>query len=160
MSSLFLCDNFGVLSRRFNTTCLGALYMSLFSEAEKICKFKVVPAEEQVYQIHKGEFIVYSPTPVTVNIRCRNGSVAEKHLKRGVSTIRSFARLHRRIVPTQDRGRLLFRPRQRYSTRRVGLGTDQLHGRQGSGTLVCAGKIEPCQDSRPRFVRAEIYRVP
>ena len=83
MSSLFLCDNFGVLSRRFNTTCLGALYMSLFSEAEKICKFKVVPAEEQVYQIHKGEFIVYSPTPVTVNIRCRNGSVAEKHLKRG-----------------------------------------------------------------------------
>lgn len=83
MGSLFLCDNFGVLSRRFNTTCLGSLYYSLFEQAEKVCKFKVVPAEEQVYQIHKGEFIVYSPTPVTVNIKCRNGTASEKHLKRG-----------------------------------------------------------------------------
>jgi len=83
MGQLFLCDNFGVLSRRFNQTCLGALYMSLFEEAEKICKFKVVPAEEQVYQIHKGEFIVYSPNPVTVNIRCRNGTATEKHLRKG-----------------------------------------------------------------------------
>jgi len=83
MSQLFLCDNFGVLSRRFNQTCLGALYFSMFAEAEKVCKFKVVPAEEQVYQIHKGEFIVYSPHPVTVAIRCRNGTATEKHLKKG-----------------------------------------------------------------------------
>lgn len=83
MGQLFLCDNFGVLSRRFNQTCLGALYFSLFSEAEKLCRFRVVPAEEQVYQVHKGEFVVYSPNPTTVNIRCRNGTASEKHLRKG-----------------------------------------------------------------------------
>lgn len=77
MGQTFMC---GVLSRRLNSTCLGALYFSQFQEAERICKFRVVPAEEQVYQVPSGKFIVYWPKPVTVNIKCQNGTFGEKHL--------------------------------------------------------------------------------
>lgn len=87
MNQLFMCDNFGVMSRKFNTTCLGALYMSMFDIATEVCKFKVAPAEELAYQIRKGEFVVYVPQASTINIVCRNGTHAEQHLKKGSQTI-------------------------------------------------------------------------
>ena len=87
INQLFMCDNFGVLSKKFNTTCLGALYYSLFDDAQRICKFKVVTAEEQAYQIRKGEFVVYLPKASTINISCRNGTQAEQHLRKGSQTI-------------------------------------------------------------------------
>lgn len=87
INQIFMCDSFGVLSKRLNNTCLGALYFSMFSEAQKICKFKVVPAEEQAYQIRKGEFVVYLPQASTINILCRNGTHAELHLRKGSQTV-------------------------------------------------------------------------
>ena len=87
MNQFFMCDNFGVMSKRLNDTCLGALYFSKFAEAQKICKFKVAQAEELAYQIRKGEFIVYVPEPATIDIKCRNGTYSEKHLKRGSQTV-------------------------------------------------------------------------
>ena len=83
MNQLFLCDNFGVMSKKFNTTCLGALYYSMFDEAQKICNFRVVPAEENAYQIRKGEFIVTLPQASTINVVCQNGTHSEIHLKQG-----------------------------------------------------------------------------
>jgi hypothetical protein len=83
INQLFMCDNFGVLSREFNNSCIACLYMSMFTEAQKVCKFKVVPATEQAYQIRKGEFIVYLPEASTINIKCRNGTEGEIHLNRG-----------------------------------------------------------------------------
>jgi hypothetical protein len=44
VNQICLCDSFRVLSKRFNNTCLGALYMQQFKEAQ--CPFKVVPVEE------------------------------------------------------------------------------------------------------------------
>jgi hypothetical protein len=32
--------------------------MQKFKAAQNLCKFKVIPVEEQVYQLHKGLFVV------------------------------------------------------------------------------------------------------
>jgi hypothetical protein len=55
----------------------------MFDEAQKICNFKVTPAEENAYQIQKGQFIVTLPQASTINLICQNGTHAEIHLKQG-----------------------------------------------------------------------------
>ncbi len=87
VNQIFMCDSFGVLSRRFNNTCLGALYMQKFEDAQKLCPFKVVPVEEWVYQLRKGHFIVYLPGYTTVNIKCPDGVASEMHLKKGTQQL-------------------------------------------------------------------------
>jgi hypothetical protein len=87
VNQIFMCDSFGVMSRSFNNTCLGSLYMQQFKAAQKLCPFKVVPVEEQVYQLRKGHFITHLPTFTTVNIQCRNGTATEMHLKKGTQQI-------------------------------------------------------------------------
>jgi len=51
VNQIFMCDFFGVMSRQFNNTCLGALYMQEFEAAQTLCPFKVVPIKERVYQL-------------------------------------------------------------------------------------------------------------
>ncbi len=87
VNQIFMCDYFGVMSRSFNNTCLGSLHMQQFEAAQKLCPFKVVPVEEQVYQLRKGHFITYLPTFTTVNIQCQNGTATEMHLKKGTQQI-------------------------------------------------------------------------
>jgi hypothetical protein len=53
VNQIFMCDSFGVVSKRFNNTCLGVLYMQQFKEVQTLCPFKVVPVEERVYQLWK-----------------------------------------------------------------------------------------------------------
>jgi hypothetical protein len=57
VNQIFMCENFGVMSKDFTNTCLGALYMQEFEAAQSLCPFKVVPVEERVYQLRKGHFI-------------------------------------------------------------------------------------------------------
>jgi hypothetical protein len=40
INQVFMCDSFGVMSRRFNDTCLGALYMKKFRVVKDLCRFK------------------------------------------------------------------------------------------------------------------------
>ncbi len=87
VNQIFMCDSFGVMSRRFNNTCLGALYMQQFEAAQMLCNFKVVPVKERVYQLRKGHFIAYLPSYTTVNIRCQNGEASEMHLKKGTQQL-------------------------------------------------------------------------
>jgi hypothetical protein len=87
VNQIFMCDSFGVMSRRFNNTCLGALYMQQFEAAQTLCNFKVIPVEERVYQRRKGHFIAYLPSYTTVNIKCRNGEASEMHLKKGTQQL-------------------------------------------------------------------------
>jgi len=75
------------MSRSFINTCLGSLYMQQFEATQKLCPFKVVLVEEQVYQLRKGHFITYLPTFTTVNIQCRNNTVTEMNLKKGTQKI-------------------------------------------------------------------------
>jgi hypothetical protein len=87
VSQIFMCDSFGVMSKRFDDTCLGALYMQKFEAAQNLCKFKVIPVEEQVYQLRKGLFVVYVPEPTTASVKCRNGTHSELHLRKGTQQI-------------------------------------------------------------------------
>jgi len=48
VSQIFMCDSFGVMSKRFDDTCRGALYMQKFEAAQNLCKFNVILVEEQV----------------------------------------------------------------------------------------------------------------
>ncbi len=87
VNQIFMCDSFGVMSRQFNNTCLGALYMQQFEAAQTLCPFKVVPVEERVYQLWKGHFIAYLPTYTTINIQCGDGKASEMHLKKGTQQL-------------------------------------------------------------------------
>ena len=49
MNQVFMCDRFGVLSKQFNSTCLGSLFNQDFVTARSICRFEVVPVAEKVY---------------------------------------------------------------------------------------------------------------
>ena len=86
-NQVFLCDRFGVLSRQFNHTCLGALYVQDFDTAKQICHFTIVPASERIYQLKKNWYVVYLPRAHTIPLRCRNGTVTEMHLARGSQRI-------------------------------------------------------------------------
>jgi cell division protein FtsL len=87
VNQIFMCDRFGVLSRRFNGTCLGALYMQDFAAAQAICRFEIVPVSEKIYQLKKNWFVVFLPKAVTVPVNCKNGSTTEMHLGRGSQRI-------------------------------------------------------------------------
>jgi hypothetical protein len=87
MKQVFMCDSFGVVSKRFNETCLGALYMQRFELVRSLCQFLVVPLKEQVYHVWKGLFLVYSPDASTVTTKCQNGSHSELHLQKGTQQI-------------------------------------------------------------------------
>ncbi len=79
INQVFMCNSFGVMSRQFNDTCLGALYMQKFGVIKDLCRFKVVPMSEQVYQVKKGLFLVYSPEPRNADLVCLNTSHPETH---------------------------------------------------------------------------------
>ncbi len=51
VNQIFMCDSFGVMSKNFKDTCLGALYMQKFKDAQRLCNFHVIPVEEQIYQL-------------------------------------------------------------------------------------------------------------
>jgi hypothetical protein len=51
------------------------------------CKFRVVPMSEQVYQVQKGVFLVFSLDAATGNLKCQNGKHSETHLKKGTQQI-------------------------------------------------------------------------
>jgi len=87
MNTVFMCDSFGVMSKRFNDTCLGALYMQRFELVRGLCKFRVTPLKEQVYQVRKGQYLVYSPDTSTATMKCRNGSHSEIHLQKGTQQV-------------------------------------------------------------------------
>ena len=70
----FMCDNMNVLSKQWNHTCLGAIYFHNIDLVKKNCEIHVKEAFEFVEQIGKNTFIIYSPNPQNVIIKCLNGS--------------------------------------------------------------------------------------
>jgi hypothetical protein len=70
VNQVLMCDAFGVMSNVFNDTCLGALYMQKFKEAQNLCNFKVVLVEEDIYQLKRGRFIFYLPKAIPVHLKC------------------------------------------------------------------------------------------
>jgi hypothetical protein len=87
VNQVFMCDLFGVMSKTFEGTCLGALYMQKYKEAQKMCSFKVVPVEKQLYQLRKGHFVMYLPTATTAYLKCQNVTHTELHLPQGTQQV-------------------------------------------------------------------------
>jgi hypothetical protein len=75
------------MSRVFNDTCLGALYMQKFKEAQSLCSFKVVPVEEHIYQLKKGCFIVNLLQATLVHLKCRDKTHSELHMNPGTQQL-------------------------------------------------------------------------
>ncbi len=50
-NQLFICDQFGVLARGYNDTCLRLLYNQQLEVAQRLCKFEIAPITEPVYQL-------------------------------------------------------------------------------------------------------------
>ncbi len=61
VNQIFMCDSFGVLSRHFNNTGLGALYMQKFEDAQKLCPFKVVPLKNECINSGKDTSLCTCP---------------------------------------------------------------------------------------------------
>jgi len=87
VNQVFMCDTFGVMSKVFNDTCLGVLYMQKFKEAQSLCNFKVVLVEEHIYQLKKGCFIVYLPQATPVHLKCRDKSHSQLHMSPGTQQL-------------------------------------------------------------------------
>jgi len=87
VNQIFMWDTFGVISKTLQGTCLGSLYMQKFKEAQKLCNFKVVPHEEQIYQLRKGCFIMYLPTATSAYVKCWNGTHTELQLPQGTQQV-------------------------------------------------------------------------
>jgi len=87
VNSVYLCERLGVLSRRLDQTCMGALYDQKFKLALGLCNMDVTPATERVVQLNKNWFLIYSIKAFTALMSCRNGTSGEFHLKVGVNRI-------------------------------------------------------------------------
>jgi hypothetical protein len=66
INQVFMCSNFGVMSKKFENTCLGSLYMQRFNEAQHLCKFEIAPSEEKIFQLQKNWFALFLPNSFTV----------------------------------------------------------------------------------------------
>jgi hypothetical protein len=71
---IFLCKKHQVLKRNLIDTCLGSLYLRAEEGVKQHCKFEIRKLDEIVYQLNANEHLVFSPTPLTTQIKCRNGT--------------------------------------------------------------------------------------
>lgn len=85
INNVYLCERHGVLSKQLNNSCLGALYLQDFDLAQILCPLHVRPALEMVKQLRDNWFLIFSPSPQTAYISCRNGTNSEAYLKSGIS---------------------------------------------------------------------------
>lgn len=87
VNSLHLCERLGVLNRRLDQTCLGALYNQHFKLAMSLCNMDVTISTERVVQMNDNWFLIYSIKAYTGLVSCRNGTSGEVHLKIGVNKV-------------------------------------------------------------------------
>jgi len=61
ISSVYVCEQHGVLKRELNSTCLGSLYVQDFQGATSLFEMEIVPQVETVLQLQDNWYLVYSP---------------------------------------------------------------------------------------------------
>ena len=70
----YVCEKHGILKRRFDSTCLGALHHQNWVLAISLCQMEVGHTEEAVLHLQGSKYLVYSPVDVTAPIQCGNTS--------------------------------------------------------------------------------------
>ena len=87
INNVYLCERHGVLGKQLNNSCLGSLYLQEFDLAQELCTLQITPSLEVVSQLLDNWFLVFSPTPQTAYISCRNGTNNEAYIKSGITKI-------------------------------------------------------------------------
>ena len=72
---IYLCDKHQVVRTDLKSTCLGSLYLRDAEGVRTHCRFEVRAMTETVYQLNNLDHLVFSPTALTAQITCRNGSL-------------------------------------------------------------------------------------
>ena len=72
---IYLCDKHQVVRTDLTNTCLGSLYLRDAEGVRTHCRFEVRAMTETVYQLNNLDHLVFSPTSLTAQITCRNGSL-------------------------------------------------------------------------------------
>lgn len=75
-----LCDKHQVLNTNLHETCLGSMYSRDINGVRRHCRFERRPLKEIVYQLSATEHLVFSPQPLTTQIKCRDGNNLPLHL--------------------------------------------------------------------------------
>ncbi len=83
VSHMYLCNKTGILDKRLDQSCLGALYNQQFDIPQTLCPMKIINAEEIIYWLDNNHHLVYIPIGQTIPINCP-GKSSEKFLQRGV----------------------------------------------------------------------------
>ena len=73
-NKFYVCEKHGILKRRFDSTCLGALHHQNWQLAISLCSMEVGHHEEAVLHLTGSKYLVYSPVDVTAPIRCGNST--------------------------------------------------------------------------------------
>ena len=87
LNSLHLCERLGVLSKKTDRSCLGALYTQDFDRATELCRMDVVAPSERVLQLGNNRYLVYALQSFTAHITCRNFTANEHHFKAGINRV-------------------------------------------------------------------------
>lgn len=87
LNSLHLCERLGVLSKRTDRSCLGALYTQNFERATALCRMDVVAPSERVLQLGNNRYLVYATASFTAYITCRNFTANEHHFRAGINRV-------------------------------------------------------------------------
>ena len=70
----YICEHHQVVRSDMSGTCLGSLFIQNPEGIEGNCRIERRPLREKVYQLSPTDHLVYTPTPITTQIQCKNGT--------------------------------------------------------------------------------------
>ena len=70
MGDTYFCKGRNVLQTKLEDTCLGAIFVRHLSGMKTFCKFEVKPLKEQVFQISRNKWQIFSYQQFTTTIVC------------------------------------------------------------------------------------------
>ena len=74
LGDTYFCKGRNVLQTKMGGTCLGAIFIKDLAGMKSFCKFEITPLEEQVFQLSRNKWQVFSKTHFTTAKVC-DGSV-------------------------------------------------------------------------------------
>ena len=85
INQVYICERHGVLAKSLVTSCLGALYLQDFEQAQKLCQIQIQPTRELVFQLLGNWFLIYSPIVFTADVHCKNGTLSRFFIPLGIT---------------------------------------------------------------------------
>ena len=77
----YICEHHQIVRSDMEGTCLGALFIQHPEGIEENCRIQKKTLRETVYQLSPTDHLVFSPTPFTTQVICKNGTHTPLKLK-------------------------------------------------------------------------------